>query len=105
MHGIDYELATKGSGSVDRGVQQMQSLFFKEVLYTLKENSITEFKGDVPVFSIEDIGIIELEGYQYDRQKSITSGQNCYIKEQDHSIDAERYLISEWQRQGKLITI
>ena len=102
---IDYELATKGSGSVDRGVQQMQSLFFKEVLYTLKEKSITEFKGDVPKFSVEDIGIIELEGYQYDRQKSITSGQNCYVKEQDHSIDAERYLVSEWQRQGKLITI
>lgn len=103
--GVNYELATKGAGSVDRGVQQMQSLFYKKVLYTLEEKTITEFKGDVPIYAIEDIGIIELEGYQYDRQKSITSGQNCYVKEQDHSIDAERYLISEWQSQGKLLII
>lgn len=103
--GVDYELATKGAGSVDRGVQQMQSLFYKKVLYTLEEKSITEFKGDVPIKALEDLGIIELEGYQYDRQKSVLSGQNCYVKESDHSIDAERYLISEWQESGKLLTI
>lgn len=103
--GIDYELATKGAGSVDRGVQQMQSLYYKKVLYTLEEKSITEFKGSTPIFALEDIGIIELEGYQYDRQKSVTSGQNCYVKESDHSIDGLRYLLMEWQRQGKLLTI
>jgi hypothetical protein len=83
----------------------MQSLFYKKVLYTLEEKTITRFNGDIPEYAIEDIGIIELEGYQYDRQKSITSGQNCYVKAEDHSIDAERYLISEWQYQGKLLTI
>ena len=103
--GVDYTLARKGSGSVDTGVQQMQSLFYKKVLYTLEEKTITRFNGDIPEYAMEDIGIIELEGYQYDRQKSITSGQNCYVKAQDHSIDAERYLISEWQYQGKLLTI
>ena len=103
--GVEYSLARKGSGSVDTGVQQMQSLFYKKVLYTLEEKTITRFNGDIPEYAIEDIGIIELEGYQYDRQKSITSGQNCYVKAEDHSIDAERYLISEWQYQGKLLTI
>lgn len=103
--GVEYDLATKGSGSVDRGVQQMQSLFYKKVLYILEEKSITEFVNDVPRFSVDDVGILELESYQYDRQKSISTGQNCYIKEQDHSIDALRYIIMEWQRTGKLLTI
>lgn len=105
MHGVDYELATKGPGSVDRGVQQMQSLFYKKVLYVLEEPSITEFDNDIPKTALEDLGIIELEAYQYDRQKSITSGQNCYVKEQDHSIDALRYIVMEWQSTGKLLTI
>ena len=105
MHGVDYELATKGQGSVDQGVQQMQSLFYKKVLYVLEEKTITQFNGDVPVYSLDDIGIIELESYQYDRQRSITSGQNCYLKDHDHSIDALRYIIMEWQRSGKLLTI
>lgn len=85
--GVNYDLATKGAGSVDRGVQQMQSLFYKKVLYTLEEPTITEFKNGIPIKAIEDIGIIELEGYQYDRQRSITSGQNCYVKESDHAVD------------------
>lgn len=104
-HGINYDLAKKGSGSVDDGVQQMQSLFYKKVLYTLEERTIIEFRNNTPIYADEDIGILELEGYQYDRQKSVTSGQNCYVKAQDHSIDAERYLISEWQSQGKLLII
>lgn len=104
-HGINYDLAKKGSGSVDDGVQQMQSLFYKKVLYTLEERTIIEFNNNIPIYADEDIGILELEGYQYDRQKSVTSGQNCYVKAQDHSIDAERYLISEWQSQGKLLII
>lgn len=83
----------------------MQSLFYKKVLYVLEEKTITQFNGNVPIYSLEDIGIIELESYQYDRQRSIASGQNCYVKEQDHSIDALRYIIMEWQRSGKLLTI
>lgn len=105
MHGVNYELATKGAGSVDKGVQQLQSLFYKKVLYVLEEKSITEFNNNIPKYSLQDEGILELESYQYDRQKSITSGQNCYVKEQDHSIDALRYIVDEWQRKGKLLTI
>ena len=103
--GVNYDLATKGSGSVDKGVQQLQSLFYKKVLYVLEEKSITQFNQNVPSYSLQDEGILELESYQYDRQKSITSGQNCYVKEQDHSIDALRYIVDEWQRSGKLLII
>lgn len=105
MHGVNYDLATKGPGSVDKGVQQLQSLFYKKVLYVLEEKSITAFDQRIPRFSLQDEGILELESYQYDRQKSVASGQNCYIKEQDHSIDALRYIVDEWQRSGKLLTI
>jgi exodeoxyribonuclease-3 len=68
-------------------------------------------EADADIFCIQESKMqegqldLELEGYQYDRQKSVTSGQNCYVKAQDHSIDAERYLISEWQSQGKLLII
>lgn len=103
--GVDYILANKGAGSVDGGVQQMQSLFYKDVLYTLETPSIDHFQGNIPIFNEDDIGTIELESYQYDNVKSIKTGQNCYVKELDHSIDAERYLIQEWQRQGKILII
>lgn len=103
--GVDYTLATKGSGSVDRGVQQLQSLFYKKVLYVLNEKSINKFVNNIPQFDLEDIGQIELASYQYDNQKSVTSGQNCYVKDMDHSIDSLRYIVDEWQRQSKILVI
>lgn len=99
---VDYIPATKGPGSVDRGVQQLQSLIYKKVFYILKTPTIDHF--DVkkePVFSNRDESLLEFEGYQYDTIKSLNTGVNCYKKEKDHSVDAVRYIIDEWQSQGK----
>ena len=99
---VDYTLATKGAGSVDRGVQQLQSLIYKKVYYILKENSIDYFDiNKEPVFSSRDESKLEFEGYQYDTIKSLNTGTNCYKKDKDHSIDSSRYIIDEWQRIGK----
>ena len=99
---VNYEEATKGAGSVDRGVQQLQSLIYKEVLYILKNNTIDYFDmNKQPVFSNKDESLLEFEGYQYDTIKSLNTGVNCYRKEKDHSVDACRYIIDEWQRIGK----
>ena len=100
--GMNYTEATKGAGSVDRGVQQVQSLFYKDVLYILKRKSIKEIsKNKDIVYCPRDESLNEFESYQYDNIKSLSTGQNCYKKDQDHSIDASRYLIDEWQSQGK----
>ena len=99
---VDYTLATKGPGSVDRGVQQLQSLIYKKVYYILKENSIDYFDIDKkPIMSSVDESLLEFEGYQYDTIKSLNTGTNCYKKDKDHSIDSSRYIIDEWQRIGK----
>ena len=102
--GVDYTLAKKGSGSVDNGVQQMQSLLYKDVLYILEGNSIDKIDYE-PIYHPQDEGLIELESYQYDTMKSLNTGVNCYKKEQDHSIDAMRYLIDYWQDIGKCLVI
>lgn len=99
---VEYTGAKKGAGSVDRGVQQVQSLFYKEFLYIYEQPSIKMF--DVqgrPVYCVRDESLNEFESYQYDNVKSIATGTNVYKKELDHTIDASRYLIDEWQRQGK----
>lgn len=99
---VDYTAATKGPGSVDRGVQQLQSLFYKEVLWIYKSNSIDYFDIDKKtVLSNKDESLLEFEGYQYDTIKSLNTGTNCYKKEKDHSVDALRYIIQEWQDMGK----
>ena len=99
---VEYTLATKGPGSVDRGVQQLQSLFYKEVLYILRSNSIDYFDMEKkPVFSNKDESLLEFESYQYDTIRSLNTGVNCYKKEKDHSVDGLRYLIQEWQDIGK----
>ena len=99
---VNYTEATKGPGSVDRGVQQLQSLIYKEVLYILKTPTIDYFdKTNKPVYANRDESLLEFEGYQYDTIKSLNMGTNCYKKEKDHSVDAVRYIIDEWQRIGK----
>lgn len=100
--GIAHSLAKKGPGSVDNGVQYLQSLFYKGYLYVLEEPSIRYFTNDGHYQeSMKDEGLIELEGYRYDKLKSEREGSNCYVKELDHSIDAIRYLIDLFKETGR----
>lgn len=99
---IPHSLATKGAGSVDNGVQHLQSLIYKEYFYILKEPSIVLFRDDgTPVYGGKDDSYLEFENYQYDSVRSIKEGVNCYKKENDHSIDGARYLIDEWKDTGR----
>ena len=49
----------------------------------------------------KDDSLLEFESYQYDTIRSIREGANCYKKEDDHSIDATRYLLAEWKDTGR----
>ena len=100
--GIPHQLAKKGAGSVDNGVQYLQSLFYKGYLYVLEKPSIRYFTADGHYQeSAKDEGLIELEGYRYDKVKSQREGTNCYVKDKDHSIDALRYVIDEYRLSGR----
>ena len=91
---IQHELARKGPGSVNAGVEYLQSLFYKGYLEILERPSITHFYEDGHYEeSGKDESIIEFESYQYDRIKSETTGTNVYKKDLDHSIDATRYVL------------
>lgn len=95
---IPHSLAKKGAGSVDEGVQHLQSLIYKGYFYIYKMPSIKLFREDgTPVFSGKDDSLLEYESYQYDSIRSVKEGKNCYKKENDHSIDGTRYLIDEWK--------
>lgn len=95
---IRHELAKKGAGSVDNGVQYLQSLIYKNYFYILETPSIKHIQpnGEI-IYSGKDEGIIEFESYQYDTAKSGMTGVNCYRKDNDHQIDAIRYLLEEWK--------
>lgn len=97
---VEHSLATKGPGSVDRGVQQLQSLIYKQVFY-IYEHPTIDYIDKEPILANKDESKLEFEGYQYDTIKSLNTGVNCYKKDKDHSVDATRYLIDEWQRIGK----
>lgn len=100
--GIKVTPANKYPGSVDDGVQYMQSLFEKEYLYILEGDSITNFyPGGTYEESNKDESLIEFESYQYDTIRSQKEGINCYKKELDHSIDATRYLLLKWKKENK----
>lgn len=104
--GIRHSLAIKGAGSVDNGVQYMQSLFYKDYLFVLDKPSIRYFLPDGRYEeSGKDEGILELEGYRYDKLKSEKEGTNCYVKEKDHSIDAIRYLLELFKRTNRSPTV
>lgn len=91
---IPHELSKKGPGSVNEGVEYLQSLFYKEYLEILNRPSIKHFYQDGHYEeSGKDESLIEFESYQYDKIKSETSGTNIYKKELDHSIDATRYVL------------
>ena len=99
---IPHSISKKGPGSVDSGVQYLQSLFYKELLFILDKPSIRYILPDGSYQEdILDRSKLEFEGYQYDRLKSETTGVNCYKKESDHSIDAIRYILEEWKDEGK----
>lgn len=99
---IRHNLSKKGPGSVDEGVQHLQSLIYKDYFYIYKQDSIKQIldNGEV-IRSGKDESYIEFEGYQYDTIKAVKEGINCYKKEMDHSIDATRYLIDEWKATGR----
>lgn len=98
---IPFSESDKSDG-VSEGVEHLQALIDKEYFYILKGNSITRFRDDgTPEFSDKDESLIEFESYQYDTIRSINTGQNCYKKELDHSIDGSRYLIKEWVNTGR----
>ena len=91
---IPHELARKGPGSVNAGVEYLQSLFYKGYLEILDRPSITHFyENGQYEESGKDESLIEFESYQYDRIKSETTGTNVYKKDLDHSIDATRYVL------------
>lgn len=91
---IQHELARKGAGSVNSGVEYLQSLFYKDYLEILDKPSITHFyENGQYEESGKDESLIEFESYQYDRIKSETTGTNVYKKDLDHSIDATRYVL------------
>ena len=102
VDGIDHRISKKGAGSVDSGVQYLQSLFYKKYLYVYDKPSIRYFlpDGHYEEDTI-DRSTLELESYQYDKNRSEATGLNCYKKELDHSIDAIRYIIEEFKETGR----
>ena len=98
---IPHELSKKGPGSVNEGVEYLQSLFYKGYLEILERPSIKHFYQDGHYEeSGKDESLIEFESYQYDRIKSENTGTNIYKKDLDHSIDATRYILAFMKEQG-----
>lgn len=97
---IPHDLSKKGPGSVNAGVEYLQSLLYKEIFEILESPSIRYFIGDGYEESGKDEGLIEMDSYQYDKIKSEKEGTNCYKKELDHSIDATRYVLALMQELG-----
>ena len=101
VDGIQHETSKKGAGSVNAGVEYLQSLFYKEYLEILERKSITHFYNDGRYEeSGKDESLIEFESYQYDRIRSENTGMNVYKKELDHSIDATRYILDLMKDNG-----
>lgn len=101
VDGIRHELAKKNNMTVDKSVQLMQSLFYKDILKKTKQKSIKYFINEEPVYAGHDIGYEELESYHYDKLKSEREGINCYVKEFDHYVDGTRYGIMELALTGR----
>lgn len=94
VDGIQHDISKKGAGSVNEGVEYLQSLFYKGYLEILDRPSITNFYPDGHYEeSGKDESLVEFDSYQYDRIKSETTGTNVYKKDLDHSIDATRYVL------------
>lgn len=99
---LPYKTSKKGPGSVDEGVQHLQSLMYKDYFYIYESPSIQIIYDDGTMkLSGKDDSLIEFESYQYDTIRSVKEGKNCYKKDLDHSIDGTRYLIAEWKDTGR----
>lgn len=106
VDGIKHDISKKGAGSVNEGVEYLQSLFYKGYLEILERPSITNFYQDGHYEeSGKDESLIEFDSYQYDRIKSETTGTNVYKKELDHSIDATRYCLDLMKDLGLAPTV
>lgn len=104
--GIRHETSIKGPGSVVEGVQYMQALFYKEYMFNYKHNSIRHINDDgTMIYENKDMALLEDQSYQYDTNRSIKEGYDCYKKENDHSIDGRRYLLQIWRMQNKAPTV
>lgn len=101
VDGIRHELAKKNNMSVDKSVQLMQSLFYKDFLKIIEMPHIRYFINKEPVYAGHDIGLEELESYHYDKLKSEREGINAYVKEFDHYVDGTRYIIMEYSLTGR----
>lgn len=101
VDGIRHELAKKNNMTVDKSVQLMQSLFYKDILKIVEMPSIRYFINGEPVYAGHDIGLEELESYHYDKIKSEKEGTNCYVKDFDHYVDGTRYIIMEFSLTGR----
>lgn len=101
VDGIRHELAKKNNMSVDKSVQLMQSLFYKDFLKVLESPHIRYFINKDPVYGGHDIGLEELESYHYDKLRSEKEGINCYVKDFDHYVDGTRYIIMEYSLTGR----
>ena len=101
VDGIRHELAKKNAITVDKSVQLMQSLFYKELLRKVNIPSIRYFQGNDPIYAGHDIGLEELQSYHYDKLKSEKEGINAYVKEFDHYVDGCRYGIMELALTGR----
>ena len=98
---IKHYTSKKGAGSVNEGVEYLQSLFYKGYFEILERKSIKNFYQDGRYEeSQKDESLIEFESYQYDRIKSETTGTNVYRKDLDHSIDATRYALALMKDNG-----
>ena len=101
VDGIRHELAKKNNMSVDKSVQLMQSLFYKDILKIVEMPSIRYFINGEPIYAGHDVGLEELESYHYDTIKSEKEGTNCYVKDFDHYVDSVRYIIMELALTGR----
>lgn len=102
VDGIRHELAKKNTMTVDKSVQLMQSLFYKQLLKKLDIPTIRYFTpNSEPIYSGHDIGMEELEAYHYDKLKSEKEGINAYVKDFDHYVDGSRYIIMEFSLTGR----
>lgn len=101
--GIQHELVNKDSMTVNESVELMQSLFEKEYLIIVDTPTIRYFNNDgTPIFSGKDDSAIEIASYQYDKIKSMNTGQNVFKKDKDDATDSIRYGVMTLRDTGRI---
>ena len=103
---IDTDEARRKRAGFDGVIHFLPGLFDKDFMFILEEQSITHIHEDLTVdLSAIDESLEEFKSYQYDKIKSVKTGIDSFLKDQDHSIDASRYLFIDWKDKGKLPVI